>query len=753
MQSFIEKISGAKLPIATAPSDALPVHVYVGRSAHTDRLKVTDEGLRDDGFRMVSGGNWLVLLGGDSDYTPVGPWARSPTDRVRAQEEWDKLTGARWANPGVSAFKAYNAALQIWEQDGRGSLNAVYEFLRSLGVRWYMPGEFGQVLPTAKTVPLPKVNRTVLPDFATRHLGFYSNAFFQAPPDEGMWQLRLGLRSTGNMGGHGIDGATHHDKTRAAHPEYFMMVNGKRDLTSRGGKPCLSSEGLLHNNVEYAQAVFRIYDARIISVMPTDGYASLCQCDLCKGKDTPARGYEGLLSDYVWGYVDRVAQDLRKTDPDRRVSCYAYTTYLLPPEKIEKLSPNVVVGICQGRAGFYNVELRDKYRQLRQAWLQKTSSGKLHTWDYYLHGRPGKPFEGLPVYFTHLISDDLKALKGICAGEGIEVYRTSGVAAPDPALATNHLNCYVTSRLWWDADQDVDALLKEYYTLFYGPAAKEMKAYVDYAEVNWPRMVKEIEPIDKSIELLSAAQKAAGDTIYGKRVALVADYTRPVRQLRDKLALGREDAKLARVYPRAPGAVDLDGKVEGPFWDGMAVYSLSDLVTGAKPKCATTFRVAWGDDNALYFGIVCREPDMKNLTIGTTRPEDPNLWNGDCIEILLETQGHAYYQLAISPSGAIIDADRREGINTQWSSGARAVTFLGEDFWSMEVRVPVASELQEQVDPNNGVAGRKISSTQPWYFNVCRQRIHGAEREFTAFSPTGKPNFHDTMKFGKLYMR
>jgi hypothetical protein len=753
LQGLIERISGARLPIATAPGGEFPAHIYLGRSAHTDRLKVTDEGLTGDGFRMVSGDNWLVLLGPDAEYAPVGPWARAASDRVRAQEEWDKLTGARWANPGVSTFKGYNATLQIWEQDGRGSLNAVYEFLRSLGARWYMPGEFGQALPDARTIPLPKVNRTVQPDFGYRHLGFYGNAFFQAPREEALWQLRLGMRATGGIGGHGIDGALHHDKTRAAHPEFFMMVNGKRDLVSRGGKPCLSSEGLLRNNVEYARALFRIYNPPIVSVMPTDGYAALCQCDLCKGKDTPARGYEGLLSDYVWGYVDRVAQALRESDPDKKVTCFAYSAYMLPPERIGKLSPNVVVGICQGRADFHNPETRDKHRQLRQAWLSKVSSGKLYTWDYYLHGRPGKPFEGLPVYFPHLVSEDLKSLKGICAGEGIEVYRSSGAPAPDPALATNHLNCYVTARLWWDAEQDVDALLGEYYTLFYGPAARAMKAYVDYCEAHWPRMVKDVEAIDKSVELLTAAQQAAGDTIYGKRVALVAEYTRPVRQLREKLAAGRDDARPARVYPRAAAGITLDGRLNKPFWEGMAVYGLTDLVTGAKPKYATTFQVAWGDDNALYFGILCREPDMKDLNIGTDRPEDPNIWNGDCIEILLETQGHAYYQVAIGPTGALTDLDRREGANLLWASGARAVAFRGEDFWSLEVRIPVAPELQEQVDPNNGVAGRKMSSVQPWYFNLCRQRIHGADREFTAFSPTGKVTFHDAMKFGKLYMR
>ncbi len=39
LQHAVEKISDAKLPIAMMPSADVPVQIYVGRSAHTDRLK------------------------------------------------------------------------------------------------------------------------------------------------------------------------------------------------------------------------------------------------------------------------------------------------------------------------------------------------------------------------------------------------------------------------------------------------------------------------------------------------------------------------------------------------------------------------------------------------------------------------------------------------------------------------------------------------------------------------------------------
>ena len=36
-----------------------------------------------------------------------------------------------------------------------GTEYAVYDFLRSLGVRWFMPGEFGEIVPHAATIRVP----------------------------------------------------------------------------------------------------------------------------------------------------------------------------------------------------------------------------------------------------------------------------------------------------------------------------------------------------------------------------------------------------------------------------------------------------------------------------------------------------------------------------------------------------------------------------------------------------------------------
>src|SRR5947209_4205581 len=43
LQTYVEKITGARLLITTSPSKDVPVHIYVGKSEHTNRLKIDDE--------------------------------------------------------------------------------------------------------------------------------------------------------------------------------------------------------------------------------------------------------------------------------------------------------------------------------------------------------------------------------------------------------------------------------------------------------------------------------------------------------------------------------------------------------------------------------------------------------------------------------------------------------------------------------------------------------------------------------------
>ena len=82
--------------------------------------------------------------------------------------------------------------LEIWGLDERGSFNAVCGYLRKLAVRWYLPGELGEVIPEMDSIPLPQIDETVMPDFPLRQFNF---RFSTAGYHTSMWAMRLGTRN------------------------------------------------------------------------------------------------------------------------------------------------------------------------------------------------------------------------------------------------------------------------------------------------------------------------------------------------------------------------------------------------------------------------------------------------------------------------------------------------------------------------------------------------------------------------------
>ncbi|MCA1808926.1 MAG: DUF4838 domain-containing protein, partial [Lentisphaerae bacterium] len=503
LQYYIEKISGARLPIVTAPTTNAPLSIYVGQSAYTDRLGVTDEGLRYGAFRMVSGPDYLVLLGHDFDFVPPDPWPAKRGDKDRAQAEWDKKVGDRtdsaWGYPFSSGFKTHwdryastltdrfgeeNAqwwpgedfATGLWLQDSGGSLNAVYEFLRTLGCRWYMPGELGEVIPSQSTIAAAALDKTVHPDFAMRAYCWYNYSGF--PFEDMIWARRMGVNSghemLGNMGhAHGLAHVHRRKEMQEAHPDYYALYNGERVTDYRGmGHVCFSSEGFFRETVNFARFVFDEFNEPHVSLFPVDGFRH-CQCDGCRGMSS---------SDLVWGFVDRVARELYQTHPDRLVSCGAYTSYVHPPTNVDKFTPNVVVFIANcGRPLMDDPVHWQAYWKRIEGWREKVAPGNIMRVENNRYGLWGSAF---PIIHPRNMVKDLQALKGISRGENSEQSQSK---ARWHSPGKDHLTLYVQSRFFWDVDQNLDALLDEYYTLFYGPASEEMREALEFAEANYSR--------------------------------------------------------------------------------------------------------------------------------------------------------------------------------------------------------------------------------------------------------------------------
>jgi tetratricopeptide (TPR) repeat protein len=763
LQDGIQKISGARLPIVTQPTGKA-VKIFVGASAHSP---VKAEGLVHGAYRIATGADWMALIGEDTEFTPIEPWAKNNTEIVngKAQAEWEKITGATWGLPNILIYKSRftlpgdigrptaQAAekavpLQMWDYDERGSFNAVVGFLSRLGARWYLPGELGEVLPDLKTIPLPKLDETVRPDMPQRRFSYHGGVHGR---DASMWFMRLGVRDPyGIQDAHGLDSMTNRAEVFAAHPDWFAMYGGKRRFDVKANNQlCYSNEELFQESVRYVRAQFDHFKMSMVSVMPPDGYTAICQCQLCVGKDSPERDQRGLASDYVWGFVNRVAKEVAKTHPNGKVLNCAYGIYSLPPLKIAKLEPNVVVSIVGARVPRNNKpEQQEECRQLREAWVAKTHNPIINFENYPFIDRGWY----LPAFTPHAMGESVNATKGISLGEDISLTVRQ---EPDiSGIGFNHFQVYFTARMYWGGkDADVDAMFREYCRLFYGPAEAEMRTFFEYCEANWQEMEKDKLKADEALALFEKAKtKADATSVYGRRIALIDDFLKGLRSKSLQLSKVRGPVPVLRLVNDPREKIVIDGTLDEDAWVNSPVSStvrLRELQTGRQPTFGTTVKTTWiGND--LYFAIRCDEKRGEKPNIGTTKKDDSALWYGDAVEVLLETESRSYYQIAISPGGAIADLDRGAARDKwfTWNSNAEVAKHIAGDHWTIEMRLPIT---KDENDPLNQIIGRKPDKSLPWHINICRQRIREDGTEHSAFSPTGTDGFHEVLKLATFY--
>jgi len=396
---------------------------------------------------------------------------------------------------------------------GEGTLFAAYELLERLGVRWFMPGRLGTVVPGMKTVALD-VGRTVqTPSFPARH--------FQMGYPE--WQRRLRCGGPQFPGAHGLPVPP---SLFATHPEYFALINGKR----YPGQICVSNPEVVNIVTEAVRDYFRKNpNERVIGLGPNDG-AGFCQCENCRalgGDDYDPFSSEPSTTDrYVWIF-NQVLNNIKDEFPDKKIGFYIYHTYMRPPVK-QKPDPRITgalapITLCRvhgpnnplcPEAGYY--------MWLAQEW------GKLipELWDRGYWSNLACP--GLPFILVHRLREEIPNWrKAGVTGWRVETFHHWGTELP---------SMYIAGKLMWNADADVDGLLDDFAATFYGPAQKPMRKYITLMDAalrdadfhtgcSWdmphfypPAVRKEARA------LLVEAKKLAGKgSIYTERVQLMTE--------------------------------------------------------------------------------------------------------------------------------------------------------------------------------------------------------------------------------------
>ncbi len=745
LQEHIAKASGATLPIQDSTENLAPqtVGIYLGETKAAKTCGVEFAKLKSDAFRIIAKDRCLVIAGRDYRGSPVfglrNPW------RIN---------------------EVYSSKLKLGAFGEAGTLNGVYHFLEQYcGVRWYMPGDLGTVVPRQPTLRVPVMDQTIAPDYEYRYPWLCN---FENSPEDALWYRRM------RFGGacpvqiiHSFGGL---EKYKDQHPEYFALIGGVRDFGGRsclggGANLCLSNPAVADQWVKEICTYFDQHpEQKYYPLSPEDGMVKVCECPQCQAQIVRSMGDTGKFSDYVWKFVNTVAKGVAAKHPDRYVGCLAYESYLEPPSRITQLEPNVAIILCKARGAFTNAEYQKRIYKSVKEWRQRTHN--IFFWEYYLY--TWLPWREMPVAYPHLISQDLRMLADFGKGEFIESESWGNNGGVSESMqgrmcfpATQHLNLYVTAQALWNAKLDVDHVLDEYYTQFYGPASAEMRTFWTMAETLWMSqkpvagsLGSDDNPTDRfkpgDIKTLckllhDGLARVDADSVFARRIRLVqTEAQHAFKRINNLLDRKRSEYTM----PKVERPIQLGGVVDQFPWNQMDPISFVGKSGEAAPYSTLAF-CAWSSTD-LYLTFVNFEPsEMRHIQAKATlrdQSADPAMWEDDSVEAFLcpdpEKPAHCYHFI-ISASGALWDGEMR-GVQdpnaAQWNSRAEVKTRRENNRWIAQIRIPLR---------DLGLSGAKVGKSLA--ANFYRNRYCGQPVVYMAWSPTLEPSHFCPQDFGLLH--
>lgn len=131
----------------------------------------------------------------------------------------------------------------------------------------------------------------------------------------------------------------------------------------------------------------------------------------------------------------------------------------------------------------------------------------------------------------------------------------------------------------------------------------------------------------------------------------------------------------------------------------------------------------------------------------TLTARDAPLWEEEVVEVFFDPAGDlaGYFEVEVNPLGAVVDLVLRRTSSGwrkdfAWSvEGLEASAALGPHGWRAELAIPFAALGPDRPAPGSA-----------WRVNFLRIDRPGGVAELSAWSPTGRRNFHRAERFGTM---
>lgn len=345
----------------------------------------------------------------------------------------------------------------------KGTLYGVYSFLeKHLGCRKYTSKV--SVIPRINTITVINIADEEIPVFKYRDV-YYRDAYNQSYRE---WH---GLDGNGFLGTesdwgswcHTIGGLVPPEKYAATNPEFYSMRNGKRTgnlFADNRSDICFSNAGALDAACEsLAQQIEKNPNPKYWSVSQMDN-AEYCTCPKCQ----QAYDEQGATMGTILPFVNEVA----KRFPDKTISTLSYWYSTRPPKHIVP-EKNVNIMLCNiGSPRHIPIEKGDStFSADLEAWAKIHDNFIL--WDYV-------------IQFANLLAPfpNLRTLQ-----PNLQYLNKNGVVAMfeqanrDVGGEFCELKAYILSKLLWDPYQDIDPIIDDFLTGYYGDAGLYVREYID----------------------------------------------------------------------------------------------------------------------------------------------------------------------------------------------------------------------------------------------------------------------------------
>lgn len=757
LRDHVQRISGAVLPIVTDRAEATGLPILVGDSPATRALGLSNDHFTHQEYLIRFTPDALILMGRDK----ADP----------GEPNLDYL-----ANPNVISTWP-----SVWDE--QGTMYAVYDFLRDhCGVRWFNPTDVGTVVPEAATL------RVTGAELRRKPFMWYRGGTMIALPERvqwggGMWRRDAAEGETYMEMGYPTLYERHADAgrrnigVRAQNTLFMLRQKGGGDkapcnhsfyhyydlywnqdnpnfIESRpeffaqgyeGREPpqmCFSNEAFIKQVVHDIRDYFDngghrqrlrgtgtpgyTWGENFYALEPQDNSA-FCRCDDCTPQYELDRPRPEQHSTYWFRFVNKVAREIKESHPEKRITTLAYMTHEGLPTDL-KLEDNVIVYFCiSGNRKPYAPYLQRQLGLLKK-WYENENV-PMSLWLYHtfpLEIANNGRFYAFPGLFARELDKQFKLFRD---------YEINGIFH---CGFNDEVENYLSWRLMDNPEADVEILLSEYFTMFYGPAGPAIEKFYNLVEsrycdpANYPRPGDQPYGGHQTVQVawqylgtpavmaqlagyMAEAHAAAVTPAQKRRVELWDQGVYQYMKKGHETYMTRMSAPIpSAVATRVPAA---DGDPNRVNWDraGTLVEVMYDRGSANPMPFKMTGRVCH-DGEYLYMELVDHcDPKLLNVS--------PQIAAYDDWEVMLARQrAQPFRQYLIGPTAmtqglSYGEVNWRQGVRadeyTDHAFGVKAVSDTSGNAWVLRLAFPLDGMVEQAVKPGETIYANLIRVRGP----------------------------------------